>query len=195
MNNFKEKAKILNDEEIKRTLQRLAHQVLESNTEKEEIVLIGIQTRGVYLAKRLQAILKEIEGKDLPFGILDITLYRDDLTVVGTKPQVKETQIDFDLNDKIVILIDDVLFTGRTIRAALDEIMDFGRPKTVMLLVLIDRGHRELPIRADFVGKNIPTSKNETVLVHLAELDGQDEVVIGEKLNTNDHETETTHST
>lgn len=182
MNNFKEKAKILNEEEIKRTLQRLTHQVLESNTEKEEIVLIGIQTRGVHLAKRIQAILRDIEGKDVPLGILDITLYRDDLTVVGTKPQVKETQIDFDLNEKIVILVDDVLFTGRTIRAALDEIMDFGRPKTVMLLVLIDRGHRELPIRADFVGKNIPTSKNETVLVHLAEIDGKDEVVIGEKI-------------
>ncbi|MFA5271054.1 MAG: bifunctional pyr operon transcriptional regulator/uracil phosphoribosyltransferase PyrR [Candidatus Omnitrophota bacterium] len=196
MNNFKEKAKILNAEEIKRTLQRLTHQILENNDAGDEIVLIGIQTRGIHLAKRIQTIIKETERKDVPLGILDITLYRDDLTVVGTKPMVKETQIDFDLNDKVVILVDDVLFTGRTIRAALDEIMDFGRPKCVKLLVLIDRGHRELPIRADFVGKNIPTSKNETVLVHLEEIDGKEEVVIGEKiLDTNGHESGTTHST
>jgi len=186
MNQFKEKAKILNAEEIKRTLQRLAHQILESNPNLADIVLVGIQTRGVYLAKRIQAIFQETEAVEIPLGVLDITLYRDDLTTVGVRPIVKETKIDFDLADKTVVLIDDVLFTGRTIRAALDELMDFGRPKTVTLLVLIDRGHRELPIRADFVGKNIPTSKNETVEVRLQELDGIDEVAIGEKvLDTN----------
>ncbi|MCK9614002.1 MAG: bifunctional pyr operon transcriptional regulator/uracil phosphoribosyltransferase PyrR [Candidatus Omnitrophica bacterium] len=189
MSQFKEKAKILNAEEIKRTLQRLAHQILESNPNLADIVLVGIQTRGVYLAKRIQATFQEIEAVDIPLGVLDITLYRDDLTTVGVRPVVKETKIDFDLTDKTVVLIDDVLFTGRTIRAALDELMDFGRPKIVALLVLIDRGHRELPIRADFVGKNIPTSKNETVEVRLQELDGLDEVAIGEKvLDTNGYE-------
>jgi pyrimidine operon attenuation protein/uracil phosphoribosyltransferase len=182
MSQFKEKAKILNAEEIKRILQRLTHQILESTPALADIVLIGIQTRGVFLARRIQSIFKEAEGVDIPLGTLDITLYRDDLTTVGVRPVVKETKIDFDLTDKVVVLIDDVLFTGRTIRAALDELMDFGRPKTVTLLVLIDRGHRELPIRADFVGKNIPTSKNETVEVRLEELDGLDEVAIGEKV-------------
>jgi len=189
MSQFKEKAKILNAEEVKRILQRLTHQILESSPALTDIVLVGIETRGVYLAKRIQAIFKETENVDIPLGTLDITLYRDDLTTVGVKPQVKETKIDFDLTDKTVVLIDDVLFTGRTIRAALDELMDFGRPKIVTLLVLVDRGHRELPIRADFVGKNIPTSKNETVEVRLSELDGIDEVAIGEKvLGTNGHE-------
>lgn len=182
MSQFKEKAKILNAEEIKRILQRLAHQILESNPDLANIVLIGIQTRGVYLARRIRTIFKETEGMDIPLGTLDITLYRDDLTTVGLRPQVKETKIDFDLTDKTIVLIDDVLFTGRTIRAALDELMDFGRPRAVTLLVLVDRGHRELPIRADFVGKNIPTSKNETVEVRLTELDGLDEVAIGEKV-------------
>ena len=121
------------------------------------------------------------EHKDIPLGILDITLYRDDLTTIGPKPQVKETQIDFDISEKIVILVDDVLFTGRTVRAALDEIMDFGRPKRVELLVLVDRGHRELPLRADFAGKNIPTAQKETVEVRLEEIDGKDEVLIVER--------------
>lgn len=182
MNSFKEKAKILNTEDIKRILQRLTHQILEANANASEIALIGIQTRGVHLAKRIQAILKENANVDVPLGVLDITLYRDDLTAIGTRPVVKETKIDFDLTDKIVVLIDDVLFTGRTIRAALNEMMDFGRPQCVELLVLIDRGHRELPIRADFVGKNIPTSKSETVEVRLEEIDGAEEVVIGEKI-------------
>ncbi|MDD5584602.1 MAG: bifunctional pyr operon transcriptional regulator/uracil phosphoribosyltransferase PyrR [Candidatus Omnitrophica bacterium] len=182
MNNFKEKAVILSQEEIKRITYRLTHQILENNPVTGNIVLIGIQTRGVYLAKRVQAIIKELEGVELPLGVLDITLYRDDLTAVGPQPTVKMTQIDFDVNDKVVVLIDDVLFTGRTIRAALDEIMDFGRPEKVELLVLVDRGHRELPIRADFAGKNIPTSKQETVKVCLEEIDGKDEVVIGEKI-------------
>ncbi|MFH1875743.1 MAG: bifunctional pyr operon transcriptional regulator/uracil phosphoribosyltransferase PyrR [Candidatus Omnitrophota bacterium] len=181
MSTFKEKAKILSQDEIKRTIYRLTHQILEAHSDIANIVLIGIETRGVYLARRLQAIIKELEHIELPLGILDITFYRDDLTAVGHKPEVKATQIDFDFNDKTVVLVDDVLFTGRTIRAALDEIMDFGRPRKVELLVLIDRGHRELPVRADFVGKNIPTAKQETVKVCFDEVDGKDEVILGEK--------------
>jgi len=182
MDNFKEKAIVLTQDELKRTLQRLGHQLIETNPNLAEVVLIGIQTRGVYLAKRIQAILQELGQVEIPLGVLDITLYRDDLTAVGINPVVKATQIDFDLNDKIVVLIDDVLFTGRTIRAALNAMMDFGRPTKVELLVLVDRGHRELPIRADYVGKNIPTAPEETVYVSLEELDGKDEVVIGEKI-------------
>jgi len=178
---FREKAKILSSQDIKRILHRLTHQILEKNPDPYELVIVGIQTRGVYLAKRIQEIIEKVEGVRLPLGVLDITLYRDDLTVIGEVPLVKETRIGFDLSDKVVILIDDVLFTGRTVRCALDEIMDFGRPKRIELLVLIDRGHRELPIRADFVGKNIPTSKRELVEVKLVEIDGIDEVVILEK--------------
>jgi pyrimidine operon attenuation protein/uracil phosphoribosyltransferase len=178
MASSQEKAPVLSAEEIKRVLTRLTHEILEKNPDCDELVLVGIQTRGVYLARRIQKILADIEGKSVPLGVLDITLYRDDLTVVGPKPVVKETRIGFDINKKQVILIDDVLFTGRTVRAALDEIMDFGRPRRVELLVLVDRGHRELPLRADFVGKNIPTAKAETVEVRLQECDGHDEVVI-----------------
>ncbi|MBN2482718.1 MAG: bifunctional pyr operon transcriptional regulator/uracil phosphoribosyltransferase PyrR [Candidatus Omnitrophica bacterium] len=178
MDTYKEKTPLLSDADIKRILLRLAHQVLEKNTHAEQLVFIGIQTRGVYLAQRLQKIVKELEGIEIPLGILDITLYRDDLTTVSEVPLVKETKIPCDLKNRIVILIDDVLFTGRTIRAALDEIMDFGRPHRIELLVLIDRGHRELPIRADFVGKNIPTAKNELVEIRLKEIDGKDEAVI-----------------
>jgi pyrimidine operon attenuation protein/uracil phosphoribosyltransferase len=181
MDTYKEKTPILSDADIKRILLRLAHQVLEKNPHAEQLVFIGIQTRGIYLAQRLQKIVKELEGIEIPLGILDITLYRDDLTTVSEVPLVKETKIPFDLKNRIVILIDDVLFTGRTIRAALDEIMDFGRPHRIELLVLIDRGHRELPIRADFVGKNIPTAKNELVEIRLKEIDGKDEAVILQK--------------
>jgi pyrimidine operon attenuation protein/uracil phosphoribosyltransferase len=173
-----EKIQIISSPEIKRTLYRLAHEILERTPENENIVLLGIQTRGAYLAKRIKKIIKEIDKTDLPLGVLDITLYRDDLTTIGPSPLVKETKIDFDIDGKVVILIDDVLYTGRTIRAALDEIMDFGRPKRVELLVLVDRGHRELPIRSDFVGKNIPTSKDEFVEVKLKEIDEKDEVMV-----------------
>jgi len=176
-----EPKKILTAEDIRKTLYRLAHQILEKNPDSGNIVLIGIQTRGVYLAKRLQAIIKEVEKIEPPLGVLDITLYRDDLTAIGPNPEVKETSINFDLNAKTVILIDDVLFTGRTARAALDEIMDFGRPKKIEFLVLVDRGYRELPIRADYVGKNIPTSRDELVEVKLTEPDRADEVIIMEK--------------
>jgi len=177
----KEPKKILAAEDVRKTLYRLAHQILEKNPDSGKIVLIGIQTRGVYLAKRLQAIIKEVEKIEPPLGVLDITLYRDDLTAIGPNPEVKETRINFDLNAKAVILVDDVLFTGRTARAALDEIMDFGRPKKIEFLVLVDRGYRELPIRADYVGKNIPTSRDELVEVKLTEPDGADEVIIMEK--------------
>ena len=173
--------RILGSEDIRRTLYRLTHQVLEKNPNIKELVVIGIQTRGVHLAKRVQSLIKDLEGIDVPLGVLDITLYRDDLTAIGPKPLVKETRIGFDLSDKTVILIDDVLFTGRTARAALDEIMDFGRPKSIQFLVLIDRGYRELPIRADFVGKNIPTSREELIEVKLKEIDGNDEVIVMEK--------------
>ncbi|MBU1121900.1 MAG: bifunctional pyr operon transcriptional regulator/uracil phosphoribosyltransferase PyrR [Candidatus Omnitrophota bacterium] len=178
MNKFKEKIKILTCDDIRRILYRLTHQILEKDPDPQKLVLIGIQTRGVYLAKRIQQIIEELEKIKVPLGILDITLYRDDLTTIGHNPIVKETIIGFDLTDKVVVLVDDVLFTGRTVRAALDEIMDFGRPKRVELLVLVDRGYRELPIRADFVGKNIPTSNKELVEVRLKEIDRKDEVIL-----------------
>lgn len=181
MNSQKKTKRILIGEDIRKILYRLAHQILEKDSMIQEIALVGIQTRGAHLAKRIQRIIKEIKTVEVPLGILDITFYRDDLTTIGPKPVVKETQIEFDLNGKTVVLVDDVLFTGRTIRAALDEIMDFGRPKKVELLVLVDRGHRELPIRADFVGKNIPTSCRELIEVKLEEVDGRDEVMIVEK--------------
>ncbi len=178
---MRKERKILSAEDISRVLQRLTHEILEKNEDPGEFVLIGIQTRGVYLAKRIQAAIKDIKNIEIPLGVLDITLYRDDLTAIGPNPVVKETKINFDLNDKKVILIDDVLFTGRTVRAALDEIMDFGRPKSIQLLALIDRGHRELPVRADFVGKNIPTSRPESVEVKLREIDEKDEVAVVER--------------
>jgi len=172
---------ILSPEDISKSLKRLTHQILEKDSKTQEIALIGIQTRGVYLAQRIQAALKEIKKIEAPLGVLGITFYRDDLTAIGPSPVVKGTKIIFDINNKRIVLVDDVLFTGRTIRAALNEIMDFGRPRSVELLVLVDRGHRELPIRADFVGKNIPTSMQESVEVKLVEVDGVDEVVIKNK--------------
>jgi pyrimidine operon attenuation protein / uracil phosphoribosyltransferase len=172
---------VLSADDIQRTLQRLSHEIREKNPGLKEVALIGIQTRGVFLAQRIQKILKELENIDLPLGTIDITFYRDDLTAIGPKPQVKETRIPCDIDKKTIVLIDDVLFTGRTIRSALNEIMDFGRPRKVELLVLVDRGHRELPIRADFVGKNIPTSADERVDVRLKEVDGSDQVVVGKK--------------
>ena len=169
---------VLEAADIKRILHQLAREVVEKTPGLETLVLLGIQTRGVYIAKRIRKIIQDIAKVELPLGTLDITLYRDDLTTIGPSPLVKETKIDFDINGKVVILVDDVLFTGRTIRAALDEIMDFGRPKRVELLVLADRGHRELPIRADFVGKNLPTAEDEFVEVRLKEIDKKDEVII-----------------
>ncbi|MCM8796847.1 MAG: bifunctional pyr operon transcriptional regulator/uracil phosphoribosyltransferase PyrR [Candidatus Omnitrophica bacterium] len=173
-----EKAKILDKEALNRSLMRIAHEILEKNKGTQNLCLIGIRSRGACLAQRLGALILRIDQVMVPVGILDITLYRDDLTMIGSGPVVHKTEIDFDITGKNVVLIDDVLYTGRTVRAALDALIDFGRPKTIQLAVLIDRGHRELPIRADYVGKNIPTSKNEIVEVRLEETDGIDEVVI-----------------
>lgn len=176
-----EKAKILDKHSLNRCLMRIAHEILEKNKGIENLAVIGIRNRGAYLAKRLVERIKQIENKAPAVGILDITLYRDDLTLISAGPVVRKTEIDFDINQKNVILVDDVLYTGRTARAALDALIDFGRPKSIQLAVLIDRGHRELPIRADYAGKNIPTSQKETVEVRLEETDGKDEVVIIEK--------------
>ncbi len=168
----------LDSSEMQRAVIRIAHEILERNSEAQNIALVGIRTRGVFLAERIRSKIQEIRGLDVPFGVLDITLYRDDLSEIGVQPQIKETEISFDLHDRTVVLVDDVLFTGRTIRAALNAISDFGRPRSIQLAVLVDRGHRELPIKADFVGKNIPTSRQERVLIHLQETDGKDEALI-----------------
>jgi pyrimidine operon attenuation protein/uracil phosphoribosyltransferase len=178
---MKEKAKILDKDGINRALVRIAHEILEKNKGTQHLCLIGIRKRGAYLARRLSECIEKIDQTKIPVGVLDITLYRDDLTLIAAGPLVHKTEIDFDINDKNVVLVDDVLYTGRTIRAALDALIDFGRPKSIQLAVLVDRGHRELPIRADYVGKNIPTSNNETVEVRLEEVDNKDEVVIVEK--------------
>lgn len=172
--------KVLAENDVKRALTRIAHEILERNHGIEHLALMGIRTRGAYLAKRLQAEIKNIEGTEVPLGILDITLYRDDLGEIGATPEVRETELDFDLAGKILVLVDDVLYTGRTVRAALDAIVDFGRPQAIQLAVLIDRGHRELPIKADFVGKNIPTSQKEQVVLRLREQDNCDEAVVCE---------------
>ncbi len=171
-------AKLMDKDEIRRSLLRLSHQILEKNREIEDLVVIGIHRRGVTLAERISKMMEEIKGKKLPTGTLDITLYRDDLTRIAYQPVVRNTNILFPLDDKKVVLVDDVLYTGRTVRAAIDALIDFGRPKKIELVVLIDRGHRELPIRADYVGKNIPTSPGEMVEVKVEELDGTDEVLI-----------------
>ncbi len=174
------KAIIMDEKTIERSVTRTAHEILEKNKGTENLALLGIRTRGVPLARRILKRIKEIEGVDIPFGILDITLYRDDLSTIAKLPIVNATQIDFDINGKKLVLIDDVLYTGRTIRAALDAIVDIGRPAAIQLMVLVDRGHRELPIRADFVGKNVPTSKKEIVKVNLEEIDGENSVFIAE---------------
>lgn len=166
---------------IERTVARIAHEILEKNRGVEDLALIGIQTRGVVLAERIVKAIELISQKKVPMGVLDINLYRDDLTRVSEQPVIKKTDISFDLDNKIIVLVDDVFYTGRTIRSALDALVDFGRPKRIELAVLIDRGHRELPIRADFVGKNIPTNENEIVHVCFTETDGKDEVVVSEK--------------
>jgi pyrimidine operon attenuation protein / uracil phosphoribosyltransferase len=178
---MKEKAKILDKEAINRSIMRIAHEIIEKNKGTADLCVVGIRNRGVYIARRLAECIKKIEGRDIPSGALDITLYRDDLALASGQPLVRKTEIDFDINDKKLVLVDDVLYTGRTIRAALDALIDFGRPKSIQLAVLVDRGHRELPIRADFVGKNIPTSKQEVVEVCLEESDGNDEVLIAEQ--------------
>ena len=175
-----EKSQIMDAAAIQRSLTRVAHEIIEKNKGTADLVLIGLRSRGVDLARRLSQRLKEIEGGHVPVGALDITLYRDDLGKAGRHPTVRKTEIPFSIENKKVILVDDVLYTGRTTRAALDGLMDLGRPRVIQLAVLVDRGHRELPIRADYVGKNVPTAKTEQVQVMLQEEDGVDRVVIME---------------
>ncbi|GJQ63211.1 MAG: bifunctional protein PyrR [Melioribacteraceae bacterium] len=172
------KAKIIDEAGLNRTITRLAHEILERNKGSENIVVVGVRTRGEFVAKRVLEKIKEIDGKEPPFGVLDSTLYRDDFRKRLKQPEISVTDITFDLNDKNIILVDDVLYTGRTVRAAMDALMDLGRPSTIQFCVLIDRGHRELPIRADFIGKNIPTSINEEVRVKMQEEDGEDAVYL-----------------
>jgi len=178
---LKEKSKILDKDGIEKALTRIAHEIAERAKSMDDIAIIGIKNRGAYLGMRLADKLTEISGSRPLVGALDITLYRDDLTQVAEQPVMQATEIDFDITGKRVILVDDVLFTGRTIRCALDALIDFGRPAMIQLAVLVDRGHRELPIRADYVGKNIPTSNKEVVDVRLVESDGKDEVMLCEK--------------
>jgi pyrimidine operon attenuation protein/uracil phosphoribosyltransferase len=179
--NLKEKTKILDKDTIEKALERIAHEIIENAESMDDSVIIGIKTRGACVGERVADKIAKITGKRPPVGALDITLYRDDLTQASEQPVVHATEIDFEIDNKRIILVDDVLFTGRTIRCALDALIDFGRPGRIQLAVLVDRGHRELPIRADYVGKNIPTSLKEVVEVRLSEIDGKDEVVLCEK--------------
>ncbi|MBX3027687.1 bifunctional pyr operon transcriptional regulator/uracil phosphoribosyltransferase PyrR [bacterium] len=169
---------VLDAQGVERALARVTHEILERNKGVEDLVFIGVRSLGVEIAERLAAKAAAIEGVEVPRGVIDITLYRDDLSRAAQQPAVKGTDIPFDIDDRQVVLVDDVLYTGRTVRAALDALMDLGRPRCVQLAVLIDRGHRELPIRADYVGKNLPTATNESVEVRLRERDGRDEVVL-----------------
>ena len=172
------KSRVIDESGFKRTLNRLAHEILERNKGAETIAIVGIRTRGEFLARRLVEKIQRLEHKELQFGFLDITLYRDDLRGRREQPLLKGTVISFDVTGKNIILVDDVLYTGRTIRAALDALIDLGRPRAIQLVCLIDRGHRELPIRPDYVGKNVPTSRHEKVAVRFGEVDGVDEVVL-----------------
>lgn len=183
---LREKASILGAEAMRRMLVRVAHEIVEKNKGTENVLLVGIRRRGVPLAKRIQDLIREAEGVEIPMGSLDITLYRDDLSTIADHPVVRTTELPFDIDTKRVVLVDDVLYTGRTVRAAMDALMDHGRPACIQLAVLVDRGHRELPIRADYVGKNVPTSGREVIGVKLIETDGSDEVVIKEL----DHESQ-----
>jgi pyrimidine operon attenuation protein / uracil phosphoribosyltransferase len=171
---------VMDADRMGRTLTRIAHEIVERNRGVAGLALVGVRTRGVPIARRLARLLQEIAGQEVPVGALDITLYRDDLmhNPVGPQPVVRSTDIPFSIDGRVIVLADDVLYTGRTVRAALDELIDFGRPKAIQLMVVVDRGHRELPIKADYVGKNLPTSRAESVAVHLEETDGCDEVVI-----------------
>ena len=175
---MKIKATVIDPVGLQRTITRLAHEILEKNRGAKNLVLIGIRTRGEFLAKRLKEKISEIENIDLPFGVLDATLYRDDFRTRLKQPEISVTDIKFDISEKDIILIDDVLYTGRTVRAALDALMDLGRPNSIQLCVLVDRGHRQLPIKADYVGKNIPTSINEEIKVKLKEVDEEDAVYL-----------------
>jgi pyrimidine operon attenuation protein / uracil phosphoribosyltransferase len=176
------KSVLLDDKAIKRTLTRISHEIIEKNKGVENLVLIGIKSRGVPLANRIADLIQQFEGKTVEVGSVDITLYRDDLTTLGEQPTLNSREVGVDIKNKKIILVDDVLYTGRTVRAAIDAIIDIGRPEMIQLAVLVDRGHRELPIRADYVGKNIPTSKKEIISVQLEETDGRDLVNIFEKI-------------
>lgn len=180
MKNIIKKTSIMDEDGIRRALVRIAHEITERNRGVENVALVGIRTRGVPLAARIAEEIQKIENVAVPTGSLDITLYRDDLTTMGYNPVIHGTEIDFDVTGKHIVLVDDVLYTGRTIRAALDAIIDMGRPNSIQLAVLIDRGHRELPIRADYAGKNVPTSRRETIEVALKEEGKTDEVILGE---------------
>jgi len=171
---------VMDADRVARSLTRIAHEILEHNRGLEDVALVGIRARGVPIAARIAGHLKDISGVDVPTGALDITLYRDDLMrhQVGPQPVVRRTEINFSIDGKVILLVDDVLYTGRTIRAALDALIDFGRPRSIQLVALIDRGHRELPIRADYVGKNVPTARTQSVNVRLMEIDGRDEVEV-----------------
>ena len=172
------KSKIMDERDFARTVARLVYEILEKNKGLENIVIVGMRTRGVYLAERIVRKLQEVENKKVPLGILDVTLYRDDFRTALKQPQVQITDIPFTIDNKNIVIVDDVLYTGRTVRAAMDALMDFGRPASIQLAILIDRGHRELPIIADFIGKNIPTSQGEEIRVHVKEIDGDDAVYL-----------------
>ena len=177
---MREKATIMDAQHIDRSLSRIAHEIVERNRGTDNLALVGIRSRGVPLAETLQRKIKEFEGVEIPTGSIDITLYRDDLSQIARNPVVQATELDFEIETKVVVLVDDVLFTGRTIRAALDALIDYGRPLAIELAVLIDRGHREFPIRADFVGKNVPTSLREVIKVQCLDIDGEDSVLMME---------------
>jgi len=178
---FMARARVLDAEDVARVVKRISHEILERNKGSGDVVLVGVRTRGVFLARRLARTIEQIEGGKVDVGELDVAFYRDD---IATRPAstVGVTEIPFDINDKKVVMVDDVLYTGRTTRAAMDALIDFGRPQVIQLAVLVDRGHRELPVRADYVGKNIPTSGNEKVKVSLTEVDQADMVEIGEEV-------------
>ncbi len=172
---------VMSADEIRRAIVRISHEIVEQNAGVSNLMLVGMRTRGVPLAERLAAAIQEFEGETVGVGALDISLYRDDLSTRGTNVEVRPSEMPQDVADKRLVLVDDVLYTGRSIRAALDALIDYGRPERIQLAVLVDRGHRELPIRADFVGKNIPTAKDDDVLVQLEESDGQDQVIVTER--------------
>lgn len=178
---FKFKANLITGDDFKRIITRLAHEIIEKNRGIDDLVIIGLRTRGAFIADRISQKIKEIENKEIPTGYLDVTLYRDDFRTRLKQPDVQVTNIPFQIDEKNIVLVDDVLFTGRTIRAALDALMDYGRPSRIMLAVLIDRGHRELPVKADFVGKNVPTSIGEEVRVKIMEVDEEDAVNLVEQ--------------
>jgi len=175
---MKIRTKVADSEGLDRILTRIAHEILEKNKGSKDLILIGMRTRGEFLASRIQEKLKNIDGADLPIGVLDVTLYRDDFRTRIKQPEVSVSDITFDINDKHIILMDDVLYTGRTVRSAMNAIMDLGRPASIQLFILVDRGHRELPIRADYVGKNVPTSQNEEIKVKMSEVDEEDAIYL-----------------